>query len=94
MSTDPSPDEFPEVIPVPEQQPHRPVCSHRGGDDIIQGLKLGLTGEVGDVGIKYEATGRFLGMALLGHEPLRLDVCNSCGAVTRIYVKDTERKWS
>jgi hypothetical protein len=94
MSTDPSPEEIPEVVPVPEPRRPRPVCAHCGGDDITTGLKLGLTAEVGDVGIKYEATGRFLGMALLGNEPLRLDVCNSCGTVTRIYVRDTERKWS
>ena len=94
MSTEPSREEIPEVIPVAEPKRHQPVCSHCFGTDIITGLKLGLTAEVGNVGIKYEATGRFLGMALLGNEPLRVEVCNSCGTVTRIYVRDTERKWS
>jgi hypothetical protein len=79
--------------PVPTRHP-RSVCTHCGGDDITRSLTLGLTAEVGGVGIKYEASGKFLGMALVGNEPLHLDLCNTCGTVTRIYVRETERKWS
>jgi hypothetical protein len=93
MSTEPSREEITEAVPVPKPHRHRPACSHCEGDDVTKGLKLGRAVEVGDVGIKYESTGRFLGIALLGNEPLYLDVCNSCGTVTRIYVKDTQRKW-
>ncbi len=94
MNTEPAGDEIPEVIPIPEPRRPRPVCPHCGSGDITKALKLGLTAQVGQVGIKYEATGRFLGMALLGTEPLHVDVCNSCGTVTRIYVNIPERKWT
>jgi hypothetical protein len=94
MSTDPSPEQMPETVRVPEQRRHRPACPHCGGGDITKGLKLDLSaGVAGEVGIEYRATGKFLGMALLGNEPLHLDVCNSCGTVTRIYVQETQRKW-
>jgi hypothetical protein len=93
MSNEPASDGIPEVIPIPEPRHPRPVCPHCGSDDITKALKLGLTAQVGQVGIKYEATGRFLGMALLGTEPLHVDVCNACGTVTRIYVDIPERKW-
>jgi hypothetical protein len=41
-----------------------------------------------------EATGKFLGMCLLGNEPLRATLCNACGTVVRLSVKDTEPEWS
>ena len=71
MSAEHSSEEIPEVLPVEKRPRHRPVCSHCGSDDVARGLKLGLAAEVGEVGIKYEATGKFLGMALAGNEPLR-----------------------
>jgi hypothetical protein len=94
MSTERSPEEIPDAIPVSEQRHPRAACPHCGGDDLSRGLKLGLSNEVGEVGIKYHATGKFLGMSLLGNEPLHVDFCNSCGTVTRIYLRETERKWS
>jgi hypothetical protein len=94
MSNEPSPDDIPEVLPVPEPPRHRPACSHCGGDDITKSLKLSLAAEARELGIHYEATGKFLGISLLGIEPLHIDVCNSCGTVTRIYVQNLERKWS
>jgi hypothetical protein len=57
-------------------------------------MKLGLTAEAGNVGINFEATGKFLGVSLLGLEPLLLDLCHSCGTVLRFYVQQTNRKWA
>ena len=73
MSTEHSREEISEVVPAPKQPRHPPVCSHCGGDDITKGLKLDLMAVVGEVGIKYE-TGRFLGLPMVGNEPLCLDV--------------------
>jgi hypothetical protein len=94
MSSEHSPEEIPEVIPVPEPPRHRRVCPHCGSDDIATGLKIGQTADAAEIGVTYEATGRFLGVAFLGNEPLRLDLCNACGTVTRLYVGKTDRKWN
>jgi hypothetical protein len=94
MDPEPSSEEIPEALPVSEGRRPRAVCAHCGSHDMSRGLTLGLSAEVGQVGVKYEATGQFLGMALLGTEPLRMDLCNSCGTVSRIYVQTTDRKWS
>jgi hypothetical protein len=93
MSADSSPEEIPEALPVNERR-RRPPCPHCGAEDATRGLKLGISSEVGSVGIPYEATGRFLGLAALGSEALLLDLCNACGTVIRFYVKETERKWA
>ena len=93
MDSEQLPEEIPEVIPVPKRHRPRRVCPHCGGDDITKGLRLfGSTGGQ-DIGIKC-AAGGILGILAFDAEPLRVDLCNSCGSVTRIYVKRTERKWS
>jgi hypothetical protein len=53
-----------------------------------------VPGEPGSVGITFEATGKFLGVSLLGKEPLRVTLCNECGTVVRLSVKNAERNWS
>jgi hypothetical protein len=84
----------PEALPADEPPRHRLTCWYCGSDDLSKGLQLGLPGEAGSVGVTFEATGKFLGMALLGHEPLRVTLCNECGTVVRLAVKNAERKWS
>jgi hypothetical protein len=93
MSTDRSREKIRKGVPVPEPRRQRPACPHCGGDDVTQGLKLNVAAGVEEVGIRYQATGKFLGIALLGNEPLLVDVCNACGTVTQIYVQEPERKW-
>jgi hypothetical protein len=93
MSDQDQRDEVPEALPVDQPQPKRLTCWYCGSYDLTRGLKLGLTAEAGEVGIKFEATGKFLGVCLLGNEPLRATLCNECGTVVRFSVKDTEREW-
>jgi hypothetical protein len=93
MSAEHTPEEIPTAIPVSERRSW-PACPHCGSDDITKGMKLGLTATAGDVGINYHATGKFLGVSLLGNEPLLVDLCMACGTLTRIYVAETERKWT
>jgi hypothetical protein len=63
-------------------------CSHCGGRNIVTGLKLGLTAEVGSVGPAFRAA-----WILRGNESLYIDLCGDCGTVTRAYVKETDKNW-
>ena len=47
-----------------------------------------MTAETGSVGPSYKA-----GMLLRGTEPLYVDLCQACGTVVRLYVRETGRKW-
>ncbi len=69
------------------------ACSYCGSREIIAGLKLAHHIEVGNVGIRFEATERFLGAFLTGNEPLLADLCQNCGSVVRLHVASTERRW-
>jgi hypothetical protein len=93
MSQEPPRDEPLDALPV-EEPHHRPTCWHCGSDDISRGLHLGVSGEAGEVGIQYHATGKVLGMSLLGLERLRVSLCNACGTVVRLSVKETDRNWT
>ena len=64
------------------------TCSYCGGTQIVQGVKLGQSAEVGSVGLDYQ--GKFL---LTGTEPLRADLCGACGTVLRLFVANTDRRW-
>jgi hypothetical protein len=93
MSDEYSPEDPPEVLPVAEPQRRRLTCWYCGSDDLSRGLKLGMQAETRAVGVSFEATGKFLGMSLLGNEPLRVTLCNECGTVVRLSVQNAERKW-
>jgi hypothetical protein len=60
-------------------------CPHCAGVELIRGVRLGLTGEVG---LKYRTL-----LVLVGTEPLYADVCKECGSVARFYVRETDRNW-
>lgn len=93
MSEENNSDEIPEVLPVDRPSPKPLACWYCGSGNLSKALKLGLGAEVGEVGIKYEATGKLLGMCLLGNEPLRVTLCNECGTVVRLAVKNADHKW-
>lgn len=94
MSDDKPAGDIPEVLPASEPRRRRDRCGHCGSDDVLVGLKLGLNAEIGNVGPKYQSTGKLLGMALLAVEPLLIDLCNSCGSVVRLYVENPDRRWA
>lgn len=62
-------------------------CPHCGGSEIVKGIPIGLTAEVGYVGPQYQA------FILTGTEPFLADLCGACGTVVRLYVQDPKRKW-
>ena len=63
-------------------------CLYCGSSDLEQGVKIGQSADVGAIGLEYRA-----GFIFGGTEPLYADVCKSCGSVSRIYVKNTQRQW-
>ena len=64
------------------------VCPDCGGSNLVVGAKVSMTAETGSVGPSYKA-----GMLLRGTEPLYVDLCQACGTVVRLYVRETGRKW-
>jgi hypothetical protein len=96
MSDEPVQEGPPETQPIAEPPRRRLTCWYCDSDDLSRGLTLGVPGQGGaaKVGVQYEATGKFLGIvAILGDEPLRVTLCNQCGTVVRLSVKDTDHKW-
>ena len=64
-------------------------CPRCGGSDLIGGVQMGLTAEVGSLGLRYRAAKIFSGV-----EAMRAELCRGCGTVVRFYVKETNRNWS
>ena len=63
-------------------------CPGCGGSDVIRGVEFNQGVQVGPFGAVYRAAGIFTGT-----ESLHADICRSCGAVARFYVKRTDRNW-
>ena len=63
-------------------------CPSCGNVKIVQNVHVGLTAEVGAVGLSYRTAA-----ILIGTEPLLADVCSECGTVTRLHVGNTKRVW-
>ena len=63
-------------------------CSHCGGADLVVGVQLGLNAEIGHIGLNYKD-----GLLLVGTEPLVVDLCRACGAIERLYVRNTQHRW-
>ena len=70
------------------ESPNSRACPDCGGTDVVTGMKLSMTAEVGSIGPSYKT-----GMLVRGTEPLYVDVCRACGTVVRLYVKNVGRKW-
>ena len=70
--------------------PHQSIgaCPHCGGSDLAMGVKLSQTAEVGSIGLSYKANALFYGTA-----PLYADLCRTCGTVTRLFVRETDKRW-
>ncbi|HNX31043.1 MAG TPA: hypothetical protein PKM35_05515 [Holophaga sp.] len=64
------------------------ACPHCGSLKIRRNLELGQTAEAGHIGLPYRAGGIFTGT-----EALLADLCETCGTVVRLSVKETRRKW-
>ena len=71
------------------REPRAGPCPHCGSSDVITGLKVNQSAEVGAIGLAYKAWG-----PLVGSEQLLADLCRACGTVVRLYVKDPRREWT
>ena len=74
---------------VNESNPSASVCVFCGSGDLIRGVRIGQTAEVGNIGPQYR-----IAFIVNATEPLFSDFCNECGTVSRLYVKNTKRKWN
>jgi len=63
-------------------------CPHCGGTNIVVGVRVDQTADAGRIGLCYKTK-----FVLMGTEPLYADVCEGCGTVTRMYVKETGKNW-
>jgi len=61
-------------------------CVYCGGFDLVRDIHIGLTAEVGSVGLSYKKL-------LHGTEPVYADLCKSCGSIVRLHVHKTDRNW-
>jgi hypothetical protein len=84
-------DDLPEALPA--QGRPKPPCPHCGGTDLARGVSVALSNETGSVGLRYRASGEFLGLYVTGTEPLRATVCRECGTIVRLSVKEPDRDW-
>lgn len=64
------------------------VCSHCSSTKIVRAVRVGQTAEAGGIGLLFK-TARIL----TGTQPLVADLCDSCGTVIRLYVKDAGKSW-
>jgi hypothetical protein len=91
MSGEKDHEQIPEVIPVPTESRPARACWYCGSEDIVRGLRL--LGD-GSVSIRYFTGEQVLGLFPgVGSEPVRVHLCNACGTIVRLYVKETDRDW-
>ena len=69
-------------------QPAETTCSHCGGTTIVRAVRVGKAADVGDIGLSFKTA-----LVLTGTEPLVADLCDSCGTVVRLYVKEVGKRW-
>jgi hypothetical protein len=67
---------------------HEVCCLQCGGRDFATGIHIGLTAEIGDVGLSYKD-----GLLLTGTEAMRAEVCTVCGTIRRLYVENVNHHW-
>ncbi|PSH03698.1 MAG: hypothetical protein CXZ00_10985 [Acidobacteria bacterium] len=64
------------------------TCFHCGGNDIASAVQISQNAESGSIGLAYKVW-----KLLRGVEPLLADLCQSCGTVLRLYVKEAKKEW-
>ena len=69
-------------------QPDKQRCAECGSEQIVRSVTVGQNAEVGSIGLSYRAT-----LGLTGTEPILADVCDSCGLIVRLYVKEVGKTW-
>ena len=64
------------------------TCPQCGSKEIVEGIPLNQTAEAGNIGLSYRAWGPFRGTA-----PLFADLCQRCGTVVRLFVREPDKRW-
>lgn len=62
-------------------------CKYCGSTKLIRDLHVSKSKDTALLGIPYKKS------VFLDTEPFRIELCEECGSVNRIYVKNTDRKW-
>lgn len=63
-------------------------CSFCGDVNIVRGIRVSQTAEVGAIGLSHQTS-----FVFTGTEPLVADLCSACGTVIRLRVRNAKRKW-
>ena len=63
-------------------------CPHCGGSNIVGGVRVDQMADAGRIGLSYKTK-----LAFIFTEAFYANVCDDCGTITRLYVKETGKKW-
>ncbi len=63
-------------------------CPYCGGSNIVEGVRVDQTADAGRIGLAHKTR-----LLVIFTEPFYADVCDDCGTITRIYVKETGKNW-
>ena len=63
-------------------------CPYCGGSEIVENIRISQTAEAGNTGLSFKTA-----LILIGTEPILADLCKGCGSITRLHVKNVDRKW-
>jgi hypothetical protein len=85
MSEKPQRKERSESLSGAQPRSGRPICWYCGSKHLTTGLPLGLQYGGQDVGLAFTFRGT-------GYAPLTATLCDECGTVVRLHVKETERE--
>ena len=64
------------------------TCPECGGTDIAKSVGISKMTEAGSIGLGYNTE-----YFVKASEPLVVDLCRTCGTVTRLYVKRADKRW-
>ena len=64
------------------------TCPECGGTDIAKSVGISKMTEAGPIGLGYNTE-----YFVKASEPLVVDLCRTCGTVTRLYVKRADKRW-
>ncbi len=67
----------------------KPDCPHCGSSKHICNIHLSLNNKGEGVGLSF----RRMVPVVIGTEPFLADMCQDCGTIVRLHVKETDRKW-
>ena len=81
---------FDRVAMTSEEKPEKrsATCPECGGTDIARSVGISKMTEAGPIGLGYNTE-----YFVKASEPLVVDLCRTCGTVTRLYVKRADKRW-